>query len=190
MAIKQFVTGEVLTAGDTNTYLANGGLVYINTTNIGTSVASVTTPAGSFSADFDSYRIVMSNVSASTNNDVLMQLNTGGTPATGANYSRGYVYVSYPSTVLGFGQNNATYFVMSSVSGASQKHMFICDLLDPFKASPTGFWTTAYMQRTDIAAASGSGYHTLSTSYDRITLTTSSGNITGGTITVYGYRKA
>ena len=29
MAIKTFTTGEVLTAADTNTYLANSGLVYV-----------------------------------------------------------------------------------------------------------------------------------------------------------------
>ncbi len=29
MAVKTFTTGEVLTAADTNTYLNNGGLVYI-----------------------------------------------------------------------------------------------------------------------------------------------------------------
>ena len=32
MAIKTFTTGEVLTASDTNTYLANAGLVYIAAT--------------------------------------------------------------------------------------------------------------------------------------------------------------
>jgi hypothetical protein len=31
MAIKTFTTGEVLTAADTNTYLANSGLVYVKT---------------------------------------------------------------------------------------------------------------------------------------------------------------
>jgi hypothetical protein len=29
MAIKTFTTGEVLTASDTNTYLANAGLVFV-----------------------------------------------------------------------------------------------------------------------------------------------------------------
>ena len=34
MAIKTFTTGEVLTASDTNTYLANAGLVYITSTAV------------------------------------------------------------------------------------------------------------------------------------------------------------
>ena len=35
MAVKTFSTGEVLTASDTNTYLNNGGLVYITSTIFG-----------------------------------------------------------------------------------------------------------------------------------------------------------
>jgi hypothetical protein len=43
--------------------------------------------------------------------------------------------------------------------------------------------------RTDIASAGVFGSHQVASSYDGIRLTPSSGTLTGGTITVYGYRK-
>ena len=43
MAIKTFTTGEVLTASDTNTYLNNGGLVFINQVSYTASTSTETT---------------------------------------------------------------------------------------------------------------------------------------------------
>jgi hypothetical protein len=52
MAIKTFVTGTVLTAADTNEYLANSGLVYITSTSAVPLQATVTI-SGCFSATYD-----------------------------------------------------------------------------------------------------------------------------------------
>lgn len=52
MAIKTFTTGEVLTASDTNTYLANSGLVFVKSQTIGSAVTSVTV-SDAFSATYD-----------------------------------------------------------------------------------------------------------------------------------------
>jgi hypothetical protein len=60
MAIKTFTTGEVLTASDTNTYLANSGLVYITSATL-----SATALDGIFTSDYDNYRIVISNIDQS-----------------------------------------------------------------------------------------------------------------------------
>jgi hypothetical protein len=190
MAIKTFTTGEVLTAADTNTFLANSGLVFINSTTVGSAVATASTPAGTFSATYDAYRIVLSNISSSTGNDLLMRLNIGGTEANGANYMRGGVFVTYATAVVsGFGNNNLTSFVVSSTTSNAYKHYGAIDLFNPFDAVYTGFWSTAYLGRNDIAAPATSGNHNLNTSYDRLTFLPSTGTITGGTITVYGYRK-
>jgi hypothetical protein len=58
MAIKTFTTGEVLTASDTNTYLANAGLVYVKSQTIGTGVSSVIV-SDCFTTDYDNYKIVV-----------------------------------------------------------------------------------------------------------------------------------
>jgi hypothetical protein len=59
MAIKTFTTGEVLTAADTNTYLANSGLVYVASTTVGTGVSSVTV-SSAFNSTYDNYKIIYS----------------------------------------------------------------------------------------------------------------------------------
>ena len=53
MAVKTFTTGEVLTASDTNTYLANAGLVYITSTSVGT--GGSLTVSNCFSATYNNY---------------------------------------------------------------------------------------------------------------------------------------
>ena len=65
MAIKTFTANSVLTAADTNTYLANSGLVYVTSQTVGTAVASVTV-SSAFNSSFDSYKIVYAGDGGST----------------------------------------------------------------------------------------------------------------------------
>jgi hypothetical protein len=91
--------------------------------------------------------------------------------------------------VTGVGAANTDSHIVSSVSSASFRHAGIIDVLQPNLAQYTGIVSTAYIMRTDIASSGVTGSHQVATSYDGFRLLTSSGNITGGTITVYGYRK-
>ena len=68
MAIKTFTSGEVLTAADTNTYLANSGLVYVSTTTLTASGQNI---AGAFSSTYTNYRIVLNNIVTSANNTLV-----------------------------------------------------------------------------------------------------------------------
>jgi len=70
MAIKTFTTGEVLTASDTNTYLANAGLVHIKTATVTNATDSGTTWRSVFNGTYDSYRIVCHTLNAFTNGAV------------------------------------------------------------------------------------------------------------------------
>ena len=54
MAIKTFTTGEVLTASDTNTYLNNGGLVYVSS---GTFTNATTVDITGFVSDYTLFRV-------------------------------------------------------------------------------------------------------------------------------------
>jgi hypothetical protein len=72
MAIKTFTTGEVLTASDTNTYLANSGLVFVKSQAITSGSTVVVTDA--FSSTYDNYRIVIDNGVATGNGAVGLQL--------------------------------------------------------------------------------------------------------------------
>ena len=89
MAVKTFTT-EVLTSADTNTYLANSGLVYITSTTIGTGVSSVTL-SSVFSATYDNYRVIYQIGDANTINALNITFNN----STGATYSHGGAHVLY-----------------------------------------------------------------------------------------------
>ena len=84
MAIKTFTTGEVLTASDTNTYLANAGLDYITA---GTASAqNRLNIASCFSATYAAYRVVVTNLTHTTANNLIMRFSASGTDTAGASY--------------------------------------------------------------------------------------------------------
>ena len=63
MAVKTF-TNEQLTASDTNTYLANSGLVYITSATVSGTPSSLSVP-NCFSSTYDHYRIVFNGITFS-----------------------------------------------------------------------------------------------------------------------------
>ena len=181
MAIKTFTTGELLTASDTNTYLANSGLVFIKQQTIGNGVGSVTV-SSAFSADYDSYQIVVSGGTSSGNFTTRLTL---GSTATG--YYFAGAYCTYANVVSGSsGGNVASWLTTSNNTDANVLNVF---LSQPFLAKPTVYSTNYYGVSSGDGAIALQGYLNNSTSYTAFTLTNSGGTYTAGTITVYGYRK-
>jgi hypothetical protein len=184
MAIKTF-TSEVLTSGDVNTYLANSGLVYVTSYNIGSGVSSFIAPA--FNATYDNYLIRMDGVTYSAANDnISMQLRIGTTTATANNYYYGLPYLSYGNAVGSAAGNGVGNFAIVGRSlGAGDKISLFYNVNQPFVAAKTT--VSSIIMGSDLVGPF-SGYHSLNTAYDQIVMTTS-GTMTGGTFTVFGYRK-
>lgn len=184
MAIKTFATGEVLTASDTNTYLANSGLVYVTSTTIGSAVSSVTI-SNVFSSTYDNYQILITDFSMSSASNVEMQLRAGGTTSTTAYYWAG-IYMAYTSsTVNGENSNNGSAWVLGFSDGSDNSLIF--DVAMPYTATQTHY-TISHGNPSYFGTKAG--YHATTSSYTDFVLKPASGTMTGGTITVYGYRKA
>jgi hypothetical protein len=182
MAIKTFTTGEVLTASDTNTYLANSGLVYIKQQTVGSTVASVTV-SSAFSADYDNYKIIWSGGTQSNDTNCMMKL---GSTATG--YYGAYIYGNYAGVgPIVAGDNNATQFTFVG-GGASNSAGLNVDVLNPFSAFRTRI--SAFNLIYSNITGNYSGVLADTTSYTAFTLLPSAGTLSGGIIYVYGYRKA
>jgi len=182
MAIKTFSTGEILTASDTNTYLANSGLVYIKQQTVGSAVASVTV-SDAFSATYDNYKIIWSGGTQS--NDTNNQLRLGST-TTG--YYGAFVYSLYSSaTPLSVGDNNENAFRFAG-GGASNSAACNIEIFNPFSSYRTRLTSTNVVYST--LAGMYNGVLADTTSYTAFTLLPSAGTLTGGIIYVYGYRKA
>ena len=181
MAVKTFTTGEVLTAADTNTYLNNGGLVYITGATVGTTVSSVTL-TNVFSATYDSYRITFNYILSSAANPSIVV--TLGATVTG--YYGVTTYYAYDASGDGTAKRNNGTDWNWGYFGANQTSASY-DILYPFKTNRTGY-NGQYCG--DLYQGSVFGWLGNNTSYTDIKIAPGTGTLTGGVIRVYGYRQA
>lgn len=183
MAIKTFTTGEVLTASDTNTYLANAGLVYVTSTTIGSGVSSVTV-SNCFSATYDHYLIQIVGTKAGAQVGTAFQL-SGIT--TGYDF-QGFYMAKGSSSIIGFHTSNTSTWDFGATDTNASLHEMV--VMNPNIA----------VAKTCVVRNSASGGTTLGVQVFGQNASTStatgfvfsvgSSTLTGGTIFVYGYRKA
>lgn len=189
MAIKTFTTGEVLTAADTNTYLANAGLVYIAGASI--SAQNRLNISNCFSSTYAMYRIEVTPVTHTTGGNLLVRFSASGSDTVGTSYTtRRNETDSTTNSVVslaGVGYISPTYCNNTANSFAT----FSFDVANPNAASYTYVWGQS--NRVDggsnLIAVSFAGFLADSTAYDGISLIGNTGNITT-TMRVYGYRQA
>ena len=158
------------------------GLEMVKSQTVGTSVSSVTV-SNAFSTDYDNYKITYTGGVASTGGALGLRL---GTTATG--YYGAMIYGTTtgggPTTVGYNNQPQWTHTAGMAVTGVGADF----DLLSPFLTVRTRIANGAYTD--DTAAGTINGFLADTTSYTSFLFVTSSGTITGGTITVFGYRKS
>ena len=180
-----YSAGQILTSDDMNDVSTLGnyqGLFWIKSQTVGSAVTSVTV-SSAFSSDFDSYRIIYSGGSASTGADLRMTLG-----ASAASYYSSVTYSSYAGSNGNFGYNNLAYWQAGQAQTSGNS--VALDVHRPFLAERTFMQGSIVSMNTSVFGYQGhlGGFHNVATSYSAFTLTTSTGNITGGTIRVYGYR--
>jgi hypothetical protein len=190
MAIKTFTTGEVLTASDTNTYLANSGLVYIDTKTLATATTDF---IGCFTNTYDNYRLVITTPQVSAAADIYFRLLDNTTPVTSA-----YYYVVLGANVLGTIQNafnntaaeGYTGWTTTAAGAGTDIGGLVFDIQNPFKAKRTMFTGSIMSYQTDFKHATTSITQGNGTAYSGLRITTLTAATLTGTATIYGYRKA
>lgn len=188
MAIKTFTTGEVLTASDTNTYLANSGLVYI------TEVALSTTAIdGIFTSTYDNYRIVVNNAqSASSNALIRFQLrDTANATLNSADYQAATTRFDSAGTTFNYGTAATTsgetgINLITTVDSPS----FAMDVFGPRLTDPTSVVVAGMGAITGPSIVATACTFRLTTACAGIIFSLSAGTIASGRVFVYGYRKA
>ena len=177
MTYPVFSSGDVLNASDMNAV----GLWLVKSQAVGSGVSSVTV-TNVFSANYDAYRIIATGVaSTGAGNSASLQL-SGLT--TG--YYAAIVYCVWSSsTVVGSVDNNQSAWNFAG-SFSSDGLVLDLDLTNPFLAKPTILSNGSYASHLGGAV---NGKQSSSTSATGFTVTTPGGTMTGGTISVYGYRK-
>jgi len=173
-----FVAGQVLTAAQMNKV----GLWLIKSQTIGTTVSSVTV-SDVFSSDFDNYKIIVKGGTVSADCNLLMTL---GSTTTGYYWAgNGLLYAA--TTLNGGSVNGSSWFAgYGRTAGLSS----MLDLCNPYLSDESYFTTSSAQMATNGGAIYVGGYLNNTTSYTAFTITTSTGTMTGGTIDVYGYRRA
>jgi hypothetical protein len=181
MAVKTWTT-ERVTSADINTYLTNSGLVFVKQQTIGTGVTSVTM-TDCFSSQYDSYRVVVANGNGSTAANLQFQfqgrtanyygsiyydLHTGGDTGT-ARRSNGANLLICITSSLGYYNSD---FNVSGVNNGRP------NISGTHYGNGYAGWFGGVCDTGSTITVTG------------ITLSPSTGTLTGGTITVYGYRKA
>jgi len=160
---------------------ALSGLTLIKSQAIGTAVASVTV-TDAFSATYDTYQIIVAGGAATANTGMKIHF---GSITSGYRWALIYQVYGSPS-VLAASNSSATGVEFIGVT-TPNKLASVMTVYDPFLTRNTTV-TGPYL-RGDEGGFSH-GILNDNNSYASFTISTQTGTMTGGTINVYGYRKA
>ena len=164
------------------------GMVLLNTTSF-SAVSAVNLTANTFSSSYDYYRLYVVLTGSTTSQAISGRLRAAGTDATGSNYN--YEDTSFSSTSVGAARaiNQTSWRIGNAES--TNKNYIMLDLIDPFLAEPTAFFTNNTengYSTTSVSFKLTAGGHTLSTSYDAFSFYPASGTISGK-VSVFGVNK-
>ena len=172
-----FSAGAVLTAAQMNAV----GLWLVKTQTVGSAVSSVTV-SDVFSSDYDNYRVVLASIDGSVSDQI--SLLTFGSTTTGYYGALSLVSLTAGTqTILTRSNAASNYLVASDVDKTTYASF---DIYSPYLSERTGFAGTGFGY---AYTSTFGGFVANTTSYTAFTITAGAGTMTGGTISVYGYRK-
>jgi hypothetical protein len=188
MAIKTFTTGELLTASDTNTYLANSGLVYVASATFASTNDLII--SNCFSSDYTNYKIIFQVDTSSTSTAISFQFRDGVGNLAGNYYASGTVTNIASATVVRYSENNAT-SSLALVAYETLEYGFAqLEIMRPNETAYTMFNnnTMNYRPVDLIEQRNFSGAYQLTTPATGIHFFTGSAATFVGKYFVYGYR--
>lgn len=187
MAIKTFTTGEVLTVSDTNTYLNNGGLVYISAI---TTTAATVFLDGVFTSTYENYLCTFQATNVTSTGTFNWRVRASSSPLTSAyrwgstsyyyDAGSGFGYSSASSAGVPFavssgGSYGAGSLLIMNPQVSGRKTITIADGASDF-SNYIGFNVRGQINNTN--------------SYDGIQVYQDAGGTITGTLRVYGIRQA
>lgn len=187
MAVKSnFASGDVLTASDVNTYLTNGGLVYVGAATLSTVTNTI---SNVFSSTYDNYLVKVSGFYSNGTTTRAISLRIG-TDAT-ANYTFAQ-YGIFGATTFNAGATAQTSVDIGSSSNQIGEQSIDLWINSPNLAKPTTISGTSIMYQSNVTAITFRtlyGHHNVSTAYTGFQIIGTTDNLVG-TVRVYGYRQA
>jgi hypothetical protein len=167
-----------------SSHVPMGGLTLIKTQTIGSTVSSVVV-SDAFSADYENYKITITGGVGSADSSFTFQL---GSQTTG--YYAGTIFNVYSTnTASAAGVNNGSAFLVVGALNTAGQSMNL-EVTSPFLAARTSIFAPYARQNTAANGGFTSGFLNTSDSFTGFTVGLNTGTMTGGTIRVYGYKKA
>jgi hypothetical protein len=137
---------------------------------------------GVFTTDYDNYMVVFRH-SSSASTALLGRLRASGTDASGTNYTRQYIWANGTSVTAARDVTETAARVGAAANvqrGGDALYVY-----GPFLAQPTAFRYVGVYPDTNASIFDAASTHSLSTSYDGLTVYPASGNFSG-LVSVYG----
>ena len=187
MAVKTFSTGVVLTASDTNVFLANAGLVYVSTTTF--SAGATIQFTGCFTSTYRNYRSYL-DLTASAGTNFYIRLLNGITPATG-NILCTNAYNQYSAASIVKNARGDQYGLIGSAF-ATLTSTYMIDWIAPQATDYTAYYANGVGARstTDSDWNNTFARNIVTTSFDGFEITTAGATTLTGTLRHYGVRNA
>lgn len=192
MPVPVFTTGEVLTAANMNAVglwrITTASASFVGGTagsssngviTLGTNNTSVTVN-NAFSSSFDNYLIQLNGGVCSTNVEISLRLGNAGN----ASHTWGLIYTTYAAAAAQAIRQQNVDFWQYVGRGTTNTLTMSCELRGPNLAKPT--YMTANYVAEDAAGTIG-GINTTTTQFTGFTIYPQLGNLSGGTIRVYGF---
>lgn len=163
-----------------------GGLVYLASSTI-SGTTSYVEFANVFSSTYTNYRVEIANIHADAQGSLMIYFGTslGSTGYYGSMY---YDRSDGGLTGVVRGHNNGFIYLMLTDNQAGNKSSGSYDILNP-QASTRTVVTGTYHGRVSYAGWSG-GSNASDTSWVTCRFANDTGNLTGGSIRIYGYRNS
>jgi hypothetical protein len=183
MPVPDFSPGEVLTAA------AMDSIGLWKTASGSATSGTVLSIQNCFSADYEAYRVVLTDIRTTVASGLNVQLANGGTPnATGY----GYNYVNGPyATTSTYAQQGGTGLAAWPTVGVgfTDSGGVAMDIYNPFLSQFSIISSDRTDPRAGGTAGRWNGFHAVATSFSGIYIVSSAGTFTNINATVYGYRR-
>lgn len=142
---------------------------------------------GIFTSGYKRYRIVHQNLLGTSNTSLLARFTTGGTESTASYYEALGNFYATAGFSNGSSQNVAQLFIglLHNAGAWGSGELEISNIATTSHTTHTTLFS-GYDSSSQTRAASGGGFHNVSTSYDGISLIANTGNFTGS-FQVFGY---
>ena len=196
MPVPDFSPGEVLTAAamdavglwrNTNCTVTSVGGTAATASNgvvtVGTNNTSVTVN-NAFSSDYNAYKIVYTGGTGSAGTALQIQIG-----AAAAGYYGTLVYAGYggAGAPLAVRDNNVAQFTYAGSTDTLNNWLNV-EIHNPFNTTRTAIYGSYVEGGAGRNSGTYNGFLDNATSYTSVRIFPAAGNITGGTIRIYGYR--